>query len=140
MKIHWLIILFIVLIGVIIMSMIFTQQSINTPTLSQEKAVLVKQPLNQIPHTSQPIISQTSRPLPLPQRAITVIKPPVKETPAKTGLAPTIINTNINRRQSAGSASSSAIMGNNQSGITKAGKQPTVKEAQEMNSQGTILY
>jgi len=127
--IKWLIILFALCLGIILIILILTKQNIEINSLSQKDASTTEQ----IANYSQPLTSTTTlAPSPLVKSGITIIKKPAVE-PEKKILLPEIASSeNI--------SPNSTAEGNSQAGITKIGKQPSPKESQEMNSKGIVMY
>lgn len=140
MKNKWLIILLIFFLGVILLSLLITQQSQKAISLSEKEISIEEQAENRdlstySPQASQP---QTAR-LPLVKSGITVIQAPSSEPEEKSIQVPKIADKAANNVSSSNVASNTEVGVNLQAGITKSEKQPTPQEAQEMNSSGIVL-
>ena len=139
MKIKWLIILSVIFAGVILISLLITQQNNNIALLSEET------PKNTLATNYSPVqplsITRAPTPLSLMKSGITIIKTPPKEP--EYNIPPAQIENNIKTEASSSGKNNSSNAARNadvQAGITKIGKHPAPKEAQEMNSNGIVMY
>lgn len=142
MKIKWLIILFIFFLGVILLSLLITQQSQKAVSLSEQGISITEQVESRIP----PIYSPQVRPmltakLPLVKSGISIIKIPSIVNKGDGSFFP---ESGSRKREPSPLFEPSTLFteteDSSQAGITKIGKQPTPQEAQEMNSRGIVLY
>jgi len=141
MKNKWLIILFIFFLGVIILSILISQESQKAVSLFENENPVVNQEANSaLPVQSPQAISSSIAALPLEKRGITIIKAPAIEPEEKNTRAPEVADKSTNNVSSQNEVPSAETEDSLQAGITKIGKQPTPKEAQEMNSNGIVLY
>jgi hypothetical protein len=147
MKNKWWIILFIVFLGVIILSLLIAQQSRNIVSLSENEIQMTEQAGSRVPPAySLPISPALIATRPLGKSGITIIKAPAIELEEKNVRAVTLADKVTNNISSLNAALSLNVATSNeaqdapQAGITKMGKQPTPKEAQEMNSSGIVMY
>jgi len=141
MKIKWLIILFIFFLGIILFSLWITQQSQKSVSLSGKEIPITEQAESRIPPAYLPQVRpEPIARLPLGRSRITIIKAPASEPEEKSIRASKIADEAVNNVSSQNAASSIEAENNPQAGITKIGKQPTPKEAQEMNSSGIVMY
>jgi uncharacterized membrane protein len=146
MKNKWLLILFIIFLGVIVLSLLITQQSQKALSLTEKEISIVEQTESKIlsAGSSAPVRQTLIKPLPLVRSGITIIKAPLSPSEEKSmhvsQTADQAANNVSGRNLVASSASDVQAQDSLQTGITKTGKQPTPKEAQEMNSSGIILY
>jgi hypothetical protein len=145
MKNKWLIILVIFFLGVIILSLLVTQQSQNIVSLSEEETLITQQAESRVLSAYPSPISPAGI-RPLGKSGITIIKAPAIELEEKNVRAVTLADKVTNNISSLNAALSLNVATSNeaqdapQAGITKIGKQPTPKEAQEMNSSGIVMY
>ena len=142
MKVKYLVILFIFFLGIMFLSFFVAQQSQQAVSLS-EKEVLTTRQVNNIvlPVYSPQAMSASIVPLAPGKSGITIIKSPVIEPEDKISSVLKTADKAINNVDSQNIASS--IQSEESvaaAGITRIGKQPTHKEAQEMNSSGIVMY
>ena len=141
MKIKWLIILFIFFLGVILLSLLITQQSQKSVSLFEKEISITEQTESRVPPAYSPQINQAPIvALPLVKSGITIIKAPSIEPEEKSISVSKIADKAVNNVSSLNVTSSSEVQDSLQAGITKIGKRPTPKEDQEMNSSGIVLY
>ena len=140
MKIKWLVILSAIFVGVIIISLLITQQNNNTVPLPREETPAIAQSTNYLQPLPSPI-AKTSVPLPLLKSGITAIQASSKEPENKVPpvQAERSIETTTNTL-SEDNAPNTAAQENTQAGITIIGKHPSPKEPKEMNSAGIVMY
>ena len=141
MKVKHLVILLIFFLGIMFVSFFVAWQSQRAVSLS-EKDILLTQPANNLVLGVYPpqVISASIAPLVPGKSGITIIKSPVIEPADKISSALKIADKAINNVDSQNIASSNQAEESVSAGITKIGKQPTHKEAQEMNSSGIVMY
>lgn len=134
MNIKWLVIISVVCLGIIYIIFAITKRDIETELQLQRQIVLPQQPTNyQQPQLYTPP-NLTTKPTTAiaPKSAITIISRPAVE-PEKEAIVPVITpKENIPSEPETSNTS--------QPGITKIGKFPSKKEAQEMNSAGIVMY
>ena len=141
MKNKWLIVLFIFFLGVILLSLLITQQSQKAVSLFEEEAAITAQAESRISPAYSAQVSPASRgSLPLAQSGVTIIRSSVIDAEERSVRAFKIVDKTVDNAASLNVASSIEAQDSSQSGITKAGKRPPLKEAQEMNSNGIVLY
>ena len=141
MKNKWLIVLFIFFLGVIFLSLFITRQSQKAVSLSEEEILITEQAENKVlPAYSSQLSPAPITRLPLAKSAITIIKAPAIAPQDESIRALEITDKAVNNVSSQNVASSAQATDSLQVGITRIGKQPTHKEAQEMNSSGIVLY
>ena len=146
MKTKWLIILSLLFLGIIILSFLITQKN-QTVVLVENEIIITPEVEGEagpvyLPQKSLASITRISS----KKSGITITKAPLAVSSAKTIPALKIadktqnnlINQNIVSNQDV--VESSDVQDNPQVGITKLGKRPTPKEAQEMNSSGVVMY
>lgn len=131
MKLKGLIILSAFCIGIMLIILIFTKQDIKTGGQPRKEtaAISYSQPLPTAPRN----LIRESTPASPVKSAITIISPPPIE-PENKIILPAGFVSDENIR------SNSTTEDTSQPGITKAGKYPTKKEAQEMQSKGIVMY
>jgi type II secretory pathway pseudopilin PulG len=140
MKNKELIIIFVIFMIVILLSLFITRQSQKAVFLSEKEASTVEQAQNQALSAYLKQASPAS--LPLIKSGITVIPTPSTALEVKKNQVPKIADqasNNISSSQNvaSGTEEQDALPA---AGITKIGKQPSPKEAKEMNSNGIVLY
>jgi hypothetical protein len=145
MKNKYLIILFIFFLGAIFLSLLIVQQSQKAVSEAEKEITITGQVESRVLPAYSTRVSQTSAvSLPLAKSGITIIRVPAIELKEKSISVPKIADkaTNIIASQNVASSSeaSSEAQDIPQAGITKIGKRPTPKEAQEMNSSGIVMY
>jgi len=142
MKIKWLIILFIIFVGVILISLLISQQN-NNITLLSEKAT--SQNTQSIDYS--PIQPLSITPIVIPRSSvksgISVIKNSQKKP--ENQIPPAQVEKDIEAVINAPPKNNSSSIATQQediqqAGITIIGKHPTPKEAKEMNSAGIVMY
>lgn len=148
MKIKWLLILFAIYIGIMLISLLFTQQDTKNVYLEQKEISTTAETINQTQLFSSPKIGKTSTSLAQPKSGITIIKTPsvqtentpkaIVERKTETVNSNRVAENNISSNLSLDPKTEEASP--QQTGITKIGKYPSPKEAQEMNSKGIVLY
>ncbi|HPT39574.1 MAG TPA: hypothetical protein PL125_05200 [Candidatus Omnitrophota bacterium] len=141
----WLIVLFILLFSVLALSFLIIRRSQKAVVLSEQEILTVEQTANRIP----PVYSAAGRQasslkpiaaLPAGTRGITIVYSPSAESGGKSIPVSKSSDKYIKNTTSSNVASNVTTKDSLPTGITKAGKQPTSKETQEMNSHGVILY
>lgn len=137
MKVKWLVMISLACVGIIYIFFMLTKQNIETDLQPPKETVALEQTVNypQPPPPPAPLnlVTKSASAAPAPKSAITIIsKPPALEPETEVALP------SINSYQ--GFSSGSETGNDTQPGITKIGKQPTRKEAQEMQSKGIVLY
>ena len=142
MKNKALIILFVIFVTVILASLFITQQSQKVVSLSEKEILIAEQAESRISSAYSPQVRQASiAALPSSKSGITIIKAPSTELKEKSIHASKIADKASNNVSGLNVASSTEAEDTLlPAGITKSGKQPTSKEAQEMNSSGIVLY
>ena len=141
MKNKWLIILFIFFLIVILLSLLITQQSQKAISVSDKEISIAEQTENKVlPDYSSHLSQAPIASLPLAKRGITIIESPSIASEGKSISVPKIADKATNNISSQNVASSVEEQGIPQAGITKTEKQPSPKEAQEMNSSGIVMY
>ena len=142
MKNRELIILFVIFVVAILLSLSIAQQSQKAVSLSEKETLITEQAESRAPSAYSPQVRQAPiAVLPLVKSGITIIKAPSTEPEEKSIRAFKIAAEAVNNASSLNVASSSETEDSPQAaGITKIGKQPTPKEAQEMNSSGIVMY
>jgi hypothetical protein len=143
MKNRDLIILFVIFVIVILLSLVITRQSQKAVPLSEKEILTVEQAENQALSAYSRQVSPA--PLPLVKSGITIISAPVNTVQANNLQFPKVADqasNNISGQNASGQsvASSTEAEDTLPAGITRIGKQPTPKEAKEMNSRGIVLY
>ena len=123
------------------MSHYITQQSQKAVSLSEEETLITEQAENRSPsaYSSQLSPAPIAR-LPLAKSAITIIKAPAIEPEERNINLQKKADQTENNVSGQNVASGTQAEDSLQPGITRIGKQPTHKEAQEMNSSGIVLY
>jgi hypothetical protein len=142
MKNKWLVVLFIFFLGVIFLSLLIAQQSQKGVSLCENKIPVIAQVENRITpaYSTQVRLAPVAR-LPLVKSGKAIIKASSTIEPAGENiLAPKIAGKATNNVASPNLTSSSKAEDSPQAGITRIGKRPTSKEAQEMNSSGIVAY
>lgn len=134
MTIKSLVILSAFCIGIILIVLILTKQNIETDLQPQKEMAALEQTVSyRQPLPPAPLNSVTEAILmPSTKSAITIIDSPAIE-PQKQIILQAITS-------SGSFPTDSETESNAQPGITKAGKYPAKKEAQEMQSRGIVLY
>lgn len=131
MRIKGLVILSAFCIGIMLIILIFIRQDIETDGQPRKETAAISY-LEPLPAAPQNLIRESTPASPA-KSAITIISPPPIE-PENTIILPAGFAADENIR------SNSTSEDNRQPGITKAGKYPTKKEAQEMQSKGIVMY
>lgn len=141
MKIKWLVILFIFFLGIIFLSLWITQQGQKTVSLLENKNPIVEQVESSAGSTYLlPVRPALIAVLPSGKSGITIIKAPGIESEEKSIPVSKIADKSTNNIVSQNALLNTQAAKSLPAGITKIGKQPTHKEAQEMNSRGIVLY
>lgn len=141
MKNKWLIILFIFFLGVILLSLLITQQSQKAVLISEKEILITEQAESRaLPAYSRQLSPAPIVRLPLAKSGITIIKAPAIVPEEKSIPVPEIANKATNNISSQNVAIGSEAQDSPQAGITKIGKLPPPKAAQEMNSNGIVMY
>lgn len=148
MKIKLLLIFFAIYIGIMLIGLFFTQQDGKTVYLAQKEILTTAETINQTHLFSSPKGGKIST-LPAQSKSgITIIKTPSVQTQTPPKVAVERKTETIdNNRISENNISTNLSLGSEteesnpqQTGITKMGKYPSPKEAQELNSKGIVLY
>ena len=141
MKIKYLIILFVFFLVVIFLSLSINQQSQKIVPLSGQEIPVIE------PKDDRVVVDYTSKarsvPVvasPLVKSGITIVKAPVVQREEANITATSIADKTTNNISSQNVASSTQAQGNSPAGITRIGKRPDPKTAQEMNSSGIVMY
>ena len=143
MKIKWLVVLFIVFLGVIFFSLLVTQQIQDTVSLTEKEAIINNQSeSHSLPNYSSPVtpVAAVAATSSLGKSGITIIKAPAVE--------PVVNNLRVSQEASKPAinltggnvVANTVIKDSSPAGITKIGKRPDAKQAQEMNSSGVVMY
>ena len=141
MKNKWLIVLFIFFLGVILLSLWITQQSQKAVSLSEQVIPITAQAESRISPVYLPQVSPTPiARLPLVKSGITIIKAPTIEPENTINPVAEIKEETVNNSSSSSVASNAKAEDGMQAGVTRIGKQPSLKESKEMNSNGIVLY
>ena len=117
----------------------------------QQNQKIVSLPENEIPRAQPaesrvvPVYSPSVSPaaiirLPLVKRGVTVIKAPIIDSEEKNIQVHEIANNAVHNVSSQNVAASTQAKDSLPVGMTKIGKRPSPKEAQEMNSSGIVMY
>lgn len=118
-----------------------TQQSQKAISLSEKEILITDQAESRIPPVYSPQVSLAPIvALPSAKSGITITKAPAIEPEEKNIRASKIAAETVNNLSSQNVTSSTQAEDSLQAGITKTGKQPTPQEAQEMNSNGIVMY
>ena len=141
MKNKELIFLFIFFLGVVILSLLITQQSQKAVSLAEQK-ISITEPAGStiLPVYSPQVSSASIVKLPLAQSGITIIKASSTEPEEKSIHASNITDEAVNNESSRNVGSNSQAQDIPQAGTTTIGKKPAPKETQEMNSNGIVMY
>jgi len=146
MKVKWIIALVVLYIIITMIILLSTKQAIKTELIPQKEALETNQTSN-YSETFPKSISIATAPLSAIKHNITIINKPSAVEPENKIITPIenptnqIISSNPVNTPSAASPSPEIENQNNvEVGITKIGKYPNKKEAQEMNSAGIVLY
>lgn len=143
MKNKWVVVLFVIFLGVIFFSLLITQQSQKDISLLEEKEAAITEQAESgllssyVPLQKKP--ASSARRI-LEKGGITVIKTPsVEPVENNTRVSKTADKTvkNVSIQNVAANSEEAVIP---QTGITPAGKLPSPKETQEMNSSGIVMY
>lgn len=141
MKTKGLVVLFIFFLGVIFLSLWITQQGQKTVSLLENKNPIVEQEENRAGSTySLPLRPALIVALPSAKSGITIIKAPAMELEERSIPVSKIADKSTNNITSQNALLNTQPAKSLPAGITEIGKQPTQKEAQEMNSRGIVLY
>lgn len=141
MKNKWLIILFIFFLGVILLSLLITQQNQKTISLSENEIPIVQPAEDSVlPVYLHPVSPAAIIRLPLVKRGATIIKVPAVDLEEKNTQSYETVNNAIHNVSSQNVATSTQTQDSLPVGVTKIGKRPSPKEAQEMNSSGIVMY
>jgi hypothetical protein len=140
MKNKELIFLFIFFLGVVILSLLITQQSQKAVSLAEQK-ILITEPAGStiLPVYSPQVSSAPIVKLPLAQSGITIIKASSTEPEEKSIHASNITDEAVNNESSRNVGSNSQAQ-DVPAATTTIGKKPAPKETQEMNSSGIVMY
>ena len=140
MKNKELIFLFIFFLGVVILSLLITQQSQKAVSLSEQKISIIEPAENMVlPVYSPQVSSAPITRLPLAENRITIIKASSIEPEEKNISASSVVDEALNNVSSRNVGSNSEAQ-DVPAGTTTIGKKPAPKEAQEMNSSGIVMY
>ena len=139
MKMKWLIILFAVFAGVILLSLLITQLNNNTTLLPNEETPQSRSAADYTQAQSLPV-KMVPAARSLVKSGITIIKTPERELENKIPHAQAEKSLETVANASIETNSNSATQRDTPAGITKTGKHPTPKESREMNSAGIVMY
>ncbi|MFA5092382.1 MAG: hypothetical protein WC543_00300 [Candidatus Omnitrophota bacterium] len=142
MKIKGLIILSILCIIIMVMVLLSNRQPADINAVLKEEKLIVEPNIEysqSMPDAT--IINKVA--MPVIKSGVTIIKKTTLEEPAKEPEKITSANTTNSNNTWTNPSNPTANFkseNNQQTGITKTGKQPAHKELQEMNAQGIVLY
>ena len=144
MKIKWLVILFIFYIGIVLISLLFTHKNNKLTALMQKATPITEQSESAMQPFFPPAktLVSTAVSLPLIKSGITIIKTPAIE-PENAMISYVEVKEEMVNNPSSRNVSLNTNVEDDaqpQAGITKIGKQPSLKEVKEMNSNGIVLY
>jgi hypothetical protein len=142
MKNKWIVALFILFLGVILLSILIAQESQKIVSMDKQETQLSETGQNLALLQDSPGIAQASPvALPLARRGITIISSPaagpIEEKAAVFGKREKATNK-ISGVSSINTDTENYQL--EQAGVTRDKKQPTTSQAKEMNSRGIILY
>ena len=141
MKIKYLVILFVFFLVVIFLSLSINQQTQKVAPLSGQEIPVIE------PKDDRVVVDYTSKarsaPIvasPLVKSGITIVKAPVAQREEANIAVTSIADKTTNNISSQNAVSSTQAQGSSPAGITRIGKRPDPKAAQEMNSSGIVMY
>jgi len=141
MKIKWLTVLFIFFLAVILLSLAIVQESQKAAFLPENEILITKQAESSAalvyPPQARPALVAA---LPVGNSGITIIKAPAITPEEKNINVAETADKAANNVFSQNIASSRQTQDLPQAGTTAIKKRPTLKETQEMNSSGIVMY